>query len=154
MQLTQKETDLLKDLKNEEQLCIDKYTRHSSCAKDAQLKNLFSSIATQEKEHLKTLEQIASGNPPAPAAASQKAEPTFTATYTTDSTPDKESDCYLCTDVLTGEKHASALYDTCIFEFDDENCRKLLNHIQTEEQEHGKQVYDYMKANSKINLAK
>ncbi len=154
MQLTQKETDLLKDLKNEEQLCIDKYTKHSSCAKDAQLKNLFSSIATQEKEHLKTLEQIASGNPPAPAAASQKAEPTFAAIYTTDSTPDKESDCYLCTDVLNGEKHASALYDTCIFEFDDENCRKLLNHIQTEEQEHGKQVYDYMKANSMINLAK
>ena len=28
MQWTQKETDLLKDLKGQEQLCVDKYTRH------------------------------------------------------------------------------------------------------------------------------
>jgi hypothetical protein len=39
------------------------------------------------------------------------------------------------------------LYDTCIFEFADANVRSLLNHIQKEEQEHGKMIYDYMAVN-------
>ncbi len=50
-------------------------------------------------------------------------------------------------DVLATEKHASHLYDTCIFEFNDENARNALNHIQKEEQEHGKMIYDYMSVN-------
>jgi hypothetical protein len=54
----------------------------------------------------------------------------------------------LCSDVLSAEKHVSSLYDTCIFEFSDEKCRQALNHIQGEEQQHGKMIYDYMKANS------
>ena len=36
--------------------------------------------------------------------------------------------------VITTEKHASHLYDTCIFEFKQENIRTLLNGIQKEEQ--------------------
>ncbi|MDE7300442.1 MAG: spore coat protein, partial [Lachnospiraceae bacterium] len=42
----------------------------------------------------------------------------------------------------------SHLYDTCIFEFKDEGARNVLNHIQKEEQEHGKMIYDYMSTNS------
>lgn len=145
-QLTQKETDLLKDMKDQEQLCIDKYTKHAQCASDAQLKNLFSQMAATENEHLNTLNQICSGTVPSPAGGS-KTMPTFTATYTGE-TPEKENDKYLCTDALAIEKHASHLYDTCIFEFADENIRKVLNHIQKEEQEHGKMLYDYMKVNS------
>ena len=34
MQLTQKESSLIKDLKGQEQLCIDKYTKHAECASD------------------------------------------------------------------------------------------------------------------------
>ncbi len=60
---------------------------------------------------------------------------------------DKQNDCYLCTDLLSSEKHASALYDTCIFEFKDENARTLLNSIQKAEQGHGKALYDYMSVN-------
>ena len=40
MQLTPKEASLLKDLKGQEQLCVDKYNRHAACANDPQLKNL------------------------------------------------------------------------------------------------------------------
>lgn len=45
MTLDQKEKDLLKDLKGQEKLCVDKYAKHASCAKDAQLKNLFTQIS-------------------------------------------------------------------------------------------------------------
>ncbi len=145
LQLTQKETDLLKDMKDQEQLCIDKYTKHSDCAKDPQLKNLFSQLATSERSHLDTLNQICSGTVPSPGGGSQS-QPTFTATYT-GTCPDMENDKYLCTDTLAGEKHASHLYDTCVFEFADEKVRNMLNHIQKEEQEHGKQLYDYMNVN-------
>lgn len=145
IQLTKKETDLLKDMKDQEQLCIDKYTKHAQCASDAQLKNLFSQMATTEREHLDTLNQICSGTVPSPSGGS-KTTPTFTATYTAE-TPEKCNDKYLCSDALAIEKHASHLYDTCIFEFADENVRKALNHIQKEEQEHGKMLYDYMNVN-------
>ena len=72
----------------------------------------------------------------------------FTATYAIAGNPDKENDCFLCTDLLATEKHASHLYDTCIFEFKDEGVRSVLNHIQKEEQEHGKKIYDYMAVNA------
>lgn len=145
MQLTQKETELLKDLKGQEKLCVDKYTKHSSCASDTQLKNLFSNIAQVEQEHLNTITQIESGTVPQTGGGSQTI-PTFTACYTAE-TPQKQTDAYLCSDVLATEKHASHLYDTCIFEFKDENLRKVLNHIQKEEQNHGKMIYDYMSVN-------
>ena len=45
MQLTPKEASLLKDLKGQEQLCVDKYNRHAASANDPQLKNLFEQIA-------------------------------------------------------------------------------------------------------------
>lgn len=147
MQLTQKETELLKDLKSEEKLCIEKYTKHSSCAKDPQLKNLFSQIAQIEQGHLNTLEQIEKGTVPTPSGTAN-AQPTFTETYAAGETEDKKADCYLCTDLLDTEKHASQLYNTCIFEFTDENTRNTLNHIQKEEQEHGKMIYDYMSKNN------
>ncbi len=146
MNLTQKETSLLKDLKDQEKLCIDKYNKHAACAKDAQLKDLFTKLANVEQGHLNSLNQVSNGTVPSPCQ-DKGSTMTFTATYTTD-TPEKQNDCYLCTDVLNGEKHASHLYDTCIFEFSDENCRNLLNHIQKEEQQHGKMIYDYMTVNS------
>ena len=145
MQLTQKETTLIKDLKDQEQLCIDKYTKHAECAADPQLKALFNGIAGTEREHLQTLTQIENGTVP-PSGSADKPLPTFKTTYSGDST-DKKNDCYLCTDLLTTEKHASHLYDTCIFEFKDQGVRKVLSHIQEEEQQHGKAIYDYMETN-------
>ncbi len=146
MQLTQKETSLLKDLKGQEKLCVDKYNKHSSCAVDPQLKTLFSQIAQIEQQHLNTLTQIEGGTVPTMGGGTQS-QPTFTERYTMAENPDKANDCYLCTDLLTSEKHASSLYNTSIFEFNDVGCRNVLNHIQKEEQEHGKKIYDYMSTN-------
>lgn len=145
MQLTQKEAGLIKDLQNEEKLCVDKYTRHSSAAVDPQLKNLFSTIAAGEQQHLDAINELAAGNVRAPFAA-QGEMPSFTAcqAYTA---AEKSADAFLCSDVLATEKHASALYDTCVFEFNDQNARTLLGSIQKQEQNHGKMIYDYMSAN-------
>lgn len=145
MQLTQKETSLLKDLKDPEKLCDEKYRKHAAAASDPQLKNLFSRLAQTEKAHYDMLVQMEQGAvPPPPTGGEQQ---TFSATYQLADTPEKQNDCYLCTDLLTAEKHASHLYDTCVFEFTDENARNLLNGIQKQEQGHGKAIYDYMSAN-------
>ena len=69
-------------------------------------------------------------------------------TYGVGNNQDKQTDCYLCSDVLATEKHASHLYDSCIFEFNNQSIRDSLNHIQKEEQNHGKMLYDYMKTNN------
>lgn len=146
MTLTQKECSLLNDLKEQEQLCIDKYTKHSSCACDPQLKNLFSQIAQREQGHLNTLTQIGNGCCPQPSGGGSQQIPNFQVEYACECA-EKSTDKYLCSDVLAAEKHASHLYDTCVFEFADENVRNTLNHIQKEEQQHGKMIYDYMQAN-------
>ncbi len=146
MQLTEKESTLLKDLADQEKLCIDKYKKHAVTACDTQLKNLFTTLASVEQTHLDTLTTLQSGTVP-PTGTGSKALPTFTATYGMTDSTNKQSDCYLCTDVLAGEKHVSALYDTCIFEFKDTGAREVLNHLQKEEQDHGKMIYDYMAVN-------
>jgi len=150
MSLTQKEMSLIKELKGQEQLCIDKYTRHSQCASDPQLKGLFSMIADHEQKHLDTLTRIENGEVPSVSNQNEPL-PTFSETYNTVETEDKKNDCYLCTDVLSTEKHASSLYDTSVFEFTNTGVRDVLNHIQKEEQNHGKMIYDYMAVNSMYN---
>lgn len=151
MQLTQKESTLIKDLKSQEQLCIDKYTKYSSAAKDKQLQSLFSEIATTEQGHLDTLTQIESGTIPqmsSGGAGYSQGMTVFASTYNTTPTPDKAADEYLCKDTLTMEKHVSSVYDTSIFEFCNKELRDILNHIQKEEQEHGKKLFDYMSTNA------
>ena len=147
MQLNQKESSLIKELKEQENLCIEKYNKGAQCAVDGQLKGLFSRLATLEQTHLDTLTQIENGTVPATQAGGDTAIPTFSAVYSAAETPDKKNDRFLCTDALSGEKHVSALYDTCIFEFRDDAARGALNHIQKEEQTHGKMLYNYMSAN-------
>lgn len=39
MQLTQKEKELLKDLKGQEKLCVEKYSQHAAAANDEQLQS-------------------------------------------------------------------------------------------------------------------
>ena len=67
MQLTPKEASLLKDLKGQEQLCVDKYNRHAASANDPQLKNLFEQIAQVEQQHLDAITQMEGGTVAAPA---------------------------------------------------------------------------------------
>ena len=152
MQLTQKETSLIKDMTDQEKLCSEKYRKNASAAADPQLAELFNRLASVEDGHLNTLNEIASGSCPAPSGKGQSASGAqsggaqFTAFHTSQ-TQEKKNDAFLCSDLLAGEKHASHLYDTCIFEFTDDCVRQTLNHIQKEEQEHGKLIYDYMKTN-------
>lgn len=150
MQLTPKETSLLKDMKSQEKLCVDKYTKYASSALDPQLKELFTSIANVEQQHLNTISNIEQNGsaPTQSSGSSQSVSSSFTSLYGIGDTPDKQADCYLCSDLLADEKHVSGLYNTCIFEFTDKAIRDTLNHIQKEEQEHGKAIYDYMTANN------
>lgn len=148
-QLSQKETDLLKDMKNTEKLCIEKYTKAAEEAYDPQLKQLCIHIAQIERGHLETLTKIENGQTTSSGGGSQQSQsPVITEYYGPADSEEKKRDSFLANDLLTTEKHASHLYDTCIFEFRDENIRQTINHIQKEEQEHGKQLYDYMQKNS------
>lgn len=143
MTLTEKEKFLLEDMKAQEQLCIEKYTRYSGEACDGKLKNLFTEIGNQEKTHLETVNKMLGGS----------VSPTTSCGVSTCECAsgcngcEKERDAYLCQDALASEKHVSSVYDTCIFEFGDADARNTLNHIQKEEQEHGEKLYLYMSAN-------
>lgn len=149
MQLTQKEMDLLKDLKDQEKICVEKYTKYSSQALDPQLKQLFTEIGNIEQGHLNTISQIEHDTILNTYNGSgQKVNTVFSENYGLGNTPDKQSDSYLCSDLLADEKHVSHLYDICIFEFKDNALRDTLNHIQKEEQSHGKYIYDYMAKNN------
>ena len=147
MTLTQKEYSLLSDLKSQEQLCVEKYARYESEAKDPTLKNLFNSIKTTEGNHLGTVQRMLGGEevtmPMTPMAASEM----LVFTPSTASETDKKKDAFLCADALSMEKHVSSVYDTAIFEFQSPVMRDTLAHIQKEEQIHGEKLYEYMAQN-------
>lgn len=147
MTLTQKETSLLKDMKGQEELCIAKYKKYAEDAKSSELKALFTSMAKVEENHLQTITAMMGGTvPPAPAQLENSNNAHCTPVqYASDA--DRQADSLLCQDMLSTEKHVSSLYDTSIFEFKDPAARKLLNHIQAEEQQHGEQLYAYMSCN-------
>ena len=104
---------------------------------------------TSNCKHLSMLDSITDGTVPqiSQGAGGNKSEK-FQANYTMTETPEKKCDAFLCQDLLSMEKHVSGVYDTCVFEFADQGIRDVLNHIQKEEQEHGKKLYDYMSTNS------
>lgn len=154
MLLNEKETMLLQDLKEDEKLCIEKYGKYASEACDGKLKNIFSEIGQAEQQHYNTISQILGGSVPnMNTGYSQQAKPQQQSSNQSLSygQQEKTNDKYLCSDVLGTEKHVSSTYDTSIFEFKDENVRNTLNHIQKEEQEHGKKIYDYMEQNGMYN---
>lgn len=127
---------------------VEKYLQHAAAAKDEQLSQLLTYLGGIEQGHLDTVTKIDNGEIPKPAAGETAPKNDFKQTYSVSETPEKKNDCYICSDLLATEKHASALYDTCIFEFKNEQLRTVLNSIQREEQEHGKKIYDYMAANN------
>ena len=152
MILTQKETSLLTDLKSQEQLCIEKYTKYSEMAHDPALKNLFTTLTTNEQKHLDTINQILSGSEvqmPAAAPSATEAKLSCTPSQVTES--EKQQDAYLCRDALSMEKHVSSVYNTGIFEFSSPTLRDTLAHIQKEEQNHGEQLYNYLSCNNMYN---
>jgi len=152
MELTQKETSLLKDMKEQEQICVEKYNKYASDACDGQLKNLFTQLGQTEQQHLNTITQIMSGTVPAMQSGDSQQQQNTMPTYTASSSDqNKQKDGYLCNDALSTEKHVSSVYNTGIFEFKDPNIRNILNHIQKEEQQHGEKIYNYMAQNGMYN---
>ena len=147
MLLSQKETDLLKDLKGQEKLCVEKYKKAAEQAKAEQLQRRFLKIAEIEQQHYEAVCAIMNSTAE-PQSIPTPVNQGFSATYGIDENEQKKNDCYLCSDALAMEKHASHLYDTCVFEFKEQSLRNQLNSIQKQEQEHGKLIYDYMSTNS------
>ena len=149
MTLTQKETTLLSDMKAQEQLCIEKYTKYSQTANDPELKNLFSTLAENERKHLETITQIMNGNEVAmPSQSPSAVQAKLQCKMSSCSEADKKNDAYLCKDALSMEKHVSGVYNTCVFEFSSPVLRDTLAHIQKEEQNHGEQLYNYLSCNN------
>ena len=62
--LNQKETTLLKDLKSHEELCIKKYENYANMASDPELKTLFLSNGSTERTHLDSINQLLGGQLP------------------------------------------------------------------------------------------
>ena len=149
MTLTQKEQTLLSDLKSQEQICIEKYTKYSAAAHDPELKNLFTTLAQNEQKHLDTINQIIGGTevtmpPQMPSAVQAKLQ----CKPSSVDSEQKKNDAYLCKDALSMEKHVSGVYNTGIFEFTSPVVRDTLAHIQKEEQNHGEQLYNYLSCNN------
>lgn len=76
----------------------------------------------------------------------------FTPTSNLKSPNATQKDFDLVHDLLSTEKYVSASYNTAIFEFNNSQIRKTLNHIQKEEQEHGELLYNYLKQNNAYPL--
>ena len=147
MNLTPKETSLLKDLTGQEKLCWEKYDKYSCDACAEELKNLFSEMAQTERQHYDSVCQMLGGTVPMMPTGLQNENNRWCkkVSYTDDMS--KNIDKFLCTDMLASEKHASSLYDVSVFEFTDPAARKALNHIQAEEQQHGEKLWAYMSQN-------
>lgn len=149
--LTQKEMYLLNDQKSHEELCIKKYTNYANLAQDPVLKNIFTKHAQQEQQHLNTINQILSGQ--VPMMGQQQSQQQNTQTQSTSQTSmNNQQDLDMCYDLLATEKFVSSTYNTAIFEFNDHNIRLALNHIQKEEQEHGEEIYRYLKSKGAYNV--
>ena len=151
LSLTQKESSLLEDMKSQESLCIAKYEKYSSLAKDGALKNIFTDLATAERSHLTTLTNILAGeevrmSSASPSATDSVASPSECSSAC--SPEDKQNDAFLVKDALSMEKHVSSVYNTAIFEFRSPTLRDTLAHIQKEEQNHGEKLYSYLACNN------
>ncbi len=160
MTLNQKETTLLKDLINQEKLCVEKYRKYSEDANDPQLSQIFSTLEEREAGHEQILNEIKGGKVPQMQKPQQKKKNTNSKqqqgtkpAYTNRSNSEaKTQDQYMCADTLANEKHVSSLYDTCIFEFRSPEIRDVLNQIQKQEQGHGEELYNYMSSNGMMNV--
>ena len=143
---TQKETSFLTDLKGQEELCIGKYGRYAAEAKTPELRALFEDMKKTEQSHLETITSMMSGTvPETPATLKANNDCCCAAHYESDG--DRQSDAFLCRDMLSAEKHVSSVYNTAVFEFSNPAARKMLSHIEAEEQQHGEKIYAYMAAN-------
>lgn len=156
MTWTQKETSLLKDLKGQEQLCVDKYGKYAAAACDPELQQIFRQIQQTEQSHLQTITTLLNGQMPQQNGQSQqnqqKQKPLqqyaqFPPQGASDVQQAFQHDKFLAEDALCTEKEVSGAYNTSIFEFRDPQVRQILHQIQGAEQQHGEMLYQYMAKN-------
>lgn len=147
---TQKEKNLLSDIVTQEKLCVDKYNKYAGQAGDDALKKLFTDIGKVESQHVQTITTMLDTGTTPPMNGGSPAYPNGNVCGNYTDTTKKDADKFLCEDTLSTEKHVSSVYDTCIFEFCDTAARDALNHIQKEEQEHGKEIYTFMSKNGMV----
>lgn len=151
MGFTQKEMSLLQDEKSHEELSLDKYTKYANQACAQEAKELFSSIKQNQQRHLDTINQIIGGNIPQ-VNQGQNACCTFPAPkLANQNQQDKQSDKFFLQDAIETEKYMSGTYNTAIFEFQNGQVRDALNQIQSEKQDVGYSVWQYMDANGMYN---
>ena len=147
MLLSQKETDVIKELQTQEKNCVAKYRIYSQQAKDPVLKDLFSHLEAEEEKHYRSLGQVLDGSVPECNCNDTHGKDYHpTATYTSEST-DKANDCFLATDCIGTEKMVSGEYNNDVFRFGNSDVRKLLADIQIEEQNHAEMIYKYKVVN-------
>lgn len=147
MKLNQKEVQLITELKNQEQLCVQKYDFYAKQAKDPELKSLFKKILKREQTHYDMLENPMNGTVPQIRSKTPEAvkyEPK--GTHTGDTTS-KEFDKFLCTDVIATEKYVATTYNNDLFYFASTDVRNVLNAIMTDEQNHAEMIWKYKVAN-------
>ncbi|MBS1400094.1 MAG: ferritin-like domain-containing protein [Clostridia bacterium] len=147
MKLNQKETQLITELKNQEQLCIQKYDFYAKQAKDPELKNLFKTIAKHEQQHFDMLENLLGGTLPQiknhePRAVKYEPQASHKGTQ-----EEKEFDKFLCTDIIVTEKYVATDYNNDLFYFASTEVRNVLNAIMTDEQNHAEMIWKYKVAN-------
>ena len=149
MALNQKEESLIKDLQEQEKLCIQKYTRYAEMAHDEELKNLFNTLRENEINHYKALQAIKDDDTTTPHIKHlNAAEYAPKGVHTKEcNSREKEDDAYLCTDSIATEKFISTSYNEDLFQFASSAVRDTLNQIQTDEQNHGEMLYKYKTAN-------
>ena len=149
MVLTEKETNVIKDLQTQEQSCIKKYQSYGKQAKDEELRNLFARLEKEEQKHFDSLGQVLTGKVPcSDCNDSDGKDYKPKATYDSlSNSEDKQTDCFLATDCIGTEKLVSSTYNTEVFAFGDPGVRKLLADIQIEEQNHAEMLYKYKTAN-------
>lgn len=149
MVLNEKEMAAIKDLRTQEQTCVEKYMRYAQEAKDPVLVNLFHDLQRKEQQHYDSLDQILGGTVPSCDCNDNHGKeysPKATYDAMADS-EDKRNDCFLATDCIGTEKLVSSEYNTDVFVFANPDVRKLLADIQIEEQNHAEMLYKYKSVN-------
>ncbi|MDP4126854.1 MAG: DUF892 family protein [Bacillota bacterium] len=159
LQLSQKERMFLQDLSHHEQLCVQKYNKYANEAQEPQLKQLFQTHSSHEQQHYNTINQLLNGQAPSMSQGQQgnnqqqqASMPAGQGMQAQAGGAFNQNDAQLANDMLSTEKYISSTYDTAIFEFQDTNVRQALNHIQSEEQKHGEDLFNYMKSHGMYNV--
>ena len=150
VKLNTEEKVFLKNLRTQEQMCVDKYKFYAQQAKDPQLQQLFGEIGRREERHYNLLSALMKGEvTPAKNRRSEmvkeyEPKPAYTAKS---KNADKQHDQFLCTDAIATEKYVAGAYNDDLFRFSMPTVRDLLNTIQTDEQNHAEMLWKYKMAN-------